>query len=66
MVREIIDPAFDKPVLHPGVVPRINGSPDGIRWPGPSIGAHSEDILREFLGLDDAAIAALRDARAVA
>jgi crotonobetainyl-CoA:carnitine CoA-transferase CaiB-like acyl-CoA transferase len=66
MVREIIDPAFDKPVLHPGVVPRINGSPDGIRWPGPSIGAHSEDILREFLGLDDAAIAALRDAGMVA
>ena len=66
MVREIVDPAFDKPVLHSGVVPRIDGAPDGIRWPGPSIGAHSQDILREFLDLDDAAIAALRGAGVVA
>jgi succinate--hydroxymethylglutarate CoA-transferase len=31
-----------------------------VRRPPPLLGEHTEDILREDLGLDDAAIAALR------
>ncbi|MGH6614566.1 CaiB/BaiF CoA transferase family protein [Sphingomonas sp.] len=60
MVREVADPGFDRPVLHGGVVPHMVGDPDAVRWAGPAIGTHTGEVLGELLGLDDAAIAALR------
>jgi crotonobetainyl-CoA:carnitine CoA-transferase CaiB-like acyl-CoA transferase len=44
MVREVSDPALGT-VLHSGVVPHIPEGPGEIRWPGPAIGQHSEEIL---------------------
>jgi crotonobetainyl-CoA:carnitine CoA-transferase CaiB-like acyl-CoA transferase len=44
MVREVNDPALGT-VLHSGVVPHIPECPGEIRWPGPAIGQHSEEIL---------------------
>jgi crotonobetainyl-CoA:carnitine CoA-transferase CaiB-like acyl-CoA transferase len=44
MVREVNDPALG-PVLHSGVVPHIPECPGEIRWPGPAIGQHNEEIL---------------------
>jgi formyl-CoA transferase len=38
------DPALGT-VLHSGVVPHIPECPGEIRWPGPAIGQHSEEIL---------------------
>jgi crotonobetainyl-CoA:carnitine CoA-transferase CaiB-like acyl-CoA transferase len=61
MVREVDDPNFERPVLHSGAVPHVVGAPDPLRWAGPAIGAHTDEVLRELLGLDTAAIAALRD-----
>jgi formyl-CoA transferase len=61
MVREVEDPNFDRPVLHSGVVPHMIEAPGAVRWPGPPIGAHTEEVLRELLAMDDGAIAALRD-----
>lgn len=60
MVREVNDPTFGGTVLHPGVVPRFGGEPAAIRWPGPGIGAHNDQILGELLGLSAAERAALR------
>ena len=62
--REMIRP-FDDPrlgeVLHPGVVPRMDGGPaGGIRWAGPSVGAHTDDVLRDLLGMDPAEIDRLK------
>jgi crotonobetainyl-CoA:carnitine CoA-transferase CaiB-like acyl-CoA transferase len=44
MVREVNDPALGT-VLHSGVVPHIPECPGEIRWAGPAIGQHSEEIL---------------------
>ncbi len=60
MVSEVEDPAFRRPVLHAGVVPHLPDDPGRIRWPGPAVGAHTEEVLGEHLGLDGAAVAALR------
>lgn len=61
MVREIADPLFDAPVLHAGIVPHVMEAPGGVRWTGPAIGQHNEEVLTGLVGLDPAAIAALRD-----
>jgi crotonobetainyl-CoA:carnitine CoA-transferase CaiB-like acyl-CoA transferase len=60
MVREVEDDHFDKPVLQAGIVPHIAEAPGSVRWAGPSIGAHTDEVMRELLGLDAPAIAALR------
>ena len=39
---------------------KLAGTPAAVRRPPPLLGEHTEDILRDDLGLDDAAIAALR------
>ena len=59
MVQEVHDDAFGT-VLHSGIVPHIPETPGTIRWTGPSIGQHSDEILRDLCGLDDDRIAALR------
>jgi crotonobetainyl-CoA:carnitine CoA-transferase CaiB-like acyl-CoA transferase len=58
MVQEVRDPLFGK-VLHAGIVPHVPEDPGSIRWPGPPVGAHTDEILRKDLGLDDAEIASL-------
>jgi crotonobetainyl-CoA:carnitine CoA-transferase CaiB-like acyl-CoA transferase len=60
MVREVPDPLFAAPVLHSGAVPQVVGAPDPVRWAGPAIGQHTDEVLGELLGLDADAIAALR------
>jgi crotonobetainyl-CoA:carnitine CoA-transferase CaiB-like acyl-CoA transferase len=64
MVREVDDPALG-PILHTGIVPHFPDSPGEIRWTGPQIGQHGDEILHELLGYDAARIAALRVAGVV-
>jgi crotonobetainyl-CoA:carnitine CoA-transferase CaiB-like acyl-CoA transferase len=59
MVREIEDPVLGT-VLHSGIVPHVPQSPGEIRWPGPDIGQHSDEILAS-IGYQVAKIADLRD-----
>jgi len=49
-----------------GVVPKFTGTPAAIRHPGPTLGAHTDDVLRELLGLDDDALAEMRAAGVIA
>jgi crotonobetainyl-CoA:carnitine CoA-transferase CaiB-like acyl-CoA transferase len=58
MVRDVEDPQFGT-VLHPGVVPHVPDDPGVIRWPGPPIGAHNDEIMGEVLGMKPAEIEAL-------
>ncbi len=58
MVREVADPLFGR-VLHAGIVPHVPDDPGAVRWPGPAVGAHSDEILAE-IGLSADEIAALR------
>lgn len=59
MVLEVIDPALG-PILHPGVVPRMDGVSPMPRSTGPAIGADNEDVLRTLLGYDAERIAGLK------
>lgn len=60
MVRDVHDDQFDGPILHPGVVPRFGDEPTAIRWAGPTIGAHTEDVLHGLLGMSLEEISELR------
>ena len=59
MVREVEDPQFGQ-VLHAGIVPHVPETPGVIRWPGPPIGAHTEEVLGEILGLQPTQLETLR------
>jgi formyl-CoA transferase len=60
MVREVEDPLFGS-VLHAGIVPHLPDSPGQVRWAGPSIGAHTDEVMREVLGLKPDEITVLRE-----
>jgi len=60
MVKPVADPVHGRPILHSGVVPHIVEAPGSVRWAGPPIGANTDEILRELVGLNAAEIAALR------
>ena len=63
MVTTVNDPLHGE-VMHPGVVPMVDGldRDEQIRWPGPSVGQHSDEVYRDLLAMDDAEIESLRKA----
>ena len=62
MVQPVPDPVHGRPILHSGVVPHVVEAPGTVRWPGPPIGAHTDEVLRGLVGLGEAEIAELRSA----
>ncbi len=52
-------------VRMPGIVPKLSETPGEVRWPGPTIGQHSDEILAE-LGYSAAEIAEFRAKEAIA
>jgi crotonobetainyl-CoA:carnitine CoA-transferase CaiB-like acyl-CoA transferase len=66
MVAELDQPGAQKPVRLLGVPVKLSRTPgDPARAPGPGLGEHTSDVLRDA-GYDDEAIARLVDAGAVA
>ena len=59
MVREVEDPLLGR-VLHSGVVPYMPECGSGIRWTGPRVGQHTEEVLGELLGMRPADVQGLR------
>ena len=49
-------------VVMQGVVPRLSATPGEVRWPGPTLGQHTESVLRDLAGMSDEAIDELRRA----
>lgn len=64
MVRTVADPLLGD-TLHPGIVPKILETPGEIRWTGPSIGAHNEEIYRDLLGRTGEQFEALKASGAI-
>jgi len=49
----------------PALGPRLSETPGRTTWPGPDLGAHTEEVLRRELGLTAADVEALRGAGVV-
>ncbi|KQU55558.1 CoA-transferase [Rhodococcus sp. Leaf278] len=47
-------------VRFPGVVPRFGDEPTAVRWAGPDLGEHTDDILGRTLGLTEEQLDDLR------
>src|SRR5438046_2524982 len=43
-----------------GVVPRLSITPGTLAAPGPRLGEHTDDVLRELLGMEQSAVDRLR------
>jgi crotonobetainyl-CoA:carnitine CoA-transferase CaiB-like acyl-CoA transferase len=50
------------PVQMVAPAPRLSATPAEIRWVGPALGAHNDEVYAEWLGLDADAVTKLRDA----
>lgn len=48
----------------PGIVPKLSATPGGLRWLGPELGAHTDEVL-EGLGYSAEEVAALRGRGAI-
>ncbi|WP_220448130.1 CaiB/BaiF CoA transferase family protein [Nonomuraea diastatica] len=47
-------------IRFPGVVPRVPGAPGDVRWAGPELGAHTDQVLGELLGYSAGRLGELR------
>jgi formyl-CoA transferase len=45
--------------------PKLSETPGRVRWPGPALGEHTDEVLREVAGLSGAEVAALRAAQVI-
>lgn len=64
MVQEVADDRGET-VRVVGPAPRLSATPAAIRSAPPRLGQHTDAVLRDLLGYDDARIAALRDEGAI-
>ena len=62
---QVIDRAWLGPHQQPSLPFRMNGATIPIRFPAPTLGQYTEGVLRRLLGLGDAEITALREARII-
>jgi crotonobetainyl-CoA:carnitine CoA-transferase CaiB-like acyl-CoA transferase len=61
MILEVDDPDLGT-IQMPGVVPKLSRTPGGVRSSGEELGASTDRVLAELLGLGDAELAELHDA----
>jgi crotonobetainyl-CoA:carnitine CoA-transferase CaiB-like acyl-CoA transferase len=51
-IVDVPHPVF-KNLKMQNVAPRLSATPGEIRWPGPELGAHNDEVYRGLLGLSD-------------
>lgn len=61
----IDDEDVGETVIVPGVLPRMSETPGEIRHLGPRHGEHTDEVLRDILGLDEAKLAELREKKVI-
>jgi crotonobetainyl-CoA:carnitine CoA-transferase CaiB-like acyl-CoA transferase len=49
-----------RPLKIPAILPKLESTPGSTQWPGPKLGAHTDEVLETMLGLDATERAALR------
>jgi formyl-CoA transferase len=45
--------------------PKLTETPGGVRWPGPTLGEHTDAVLAEVVGMSVEAVEGLREKRNV-
>jgi formyl-CoA transferase len=64
MILDFDDPDLG-PIKMPGIVPKLTRTPGSVRTPGEELGASTDRVLAELLGLDAAELATLREQRVI-
>ena len=63
-IVEVEHPRLGK-VKIPGVVPKFSETPGSIRQIAPDLGEHTDEILKDIIGLDDERIAKLKEKKVI-
>jgi len=63
-IVDVDHPRFDNLKMQ-NVFPKMSATQGSIRWPGPALGEHTDDVLQSVLQLDANAIAELRDKKVI-
>jgi formyl-CoA transferase len=50
------------PFPMPNVFPKLSSTPGNVRWTGPELGSHTDEVLADMLGYDADKIATLKNA----
>lgn len=58
---ESVDVAGLGALKMPGIMPKFSETPGEIKWPGPELGAHNEEVYKELLGMSDEKLARLKE-----
>ncbi len=53
--------AGGKPLKIPAILPKLTETPGGTDWAGPPVGAHTQEVFRQWLDLSDEQISDLRE-----
>ena len=48
------------PFPMPNVFPKLSGTPGNVRWTGPELGSHTNEVLADMLGYDAESISTLK------
>ncbi len=59
------EPKTGEAIVVPSPVPQLSATPARIRSLGPELGQHTDEVLREVLGMDDTQINTLRQQRVI-
>jgi succinyl-CoA:(S)-malate CoA-transferase subunit B len=63
-ILRMADPRLGELAI-PNVVPRLSETPGEVKWLGPAMGAHQDEVYRDWLGLSEEEIARLTEARVI-
>lgn len=59
-IIEVDDPELGR-LTMPGVMPKLLGTPGRVRWTGPRLGEHNDEVFRSLIGLTDDELARLKE-----
>lgn len=60
-IVRVAHPKFDELRMQ-NAVPKLSRTPGGIQWPGPDLGEHTDQVLKDLLGMDATEVSDLREA----